>query len=425
MKIAYKLFCLTWLVGVVFSAGLTQAQASSLGIMPKTIAGESDRSWFVYTLNPGDSIVDTVMVNNNSDTPATVAIESLDAANTSKGGFTLVENMQANRDLGNWIELTSKTVRIAPHKSAEVSFKLTVPTDANVGQHSGAISIYEQVGTATGQIGLKVRMGARVYVTVPGKVNRKLTFNQVEHKFEQGKLVFYVDAKNNSNINLEPDLDINLRGLFRNTLQVASETGTYLPGSSLDLKIPWTKSTPKLGYYRVKLVFHTWSVDEVLSDGTTTKLPDQTFVYSYGFWVGSKLLLTLLLLLVLGWLGFRTVVYAIDRKKYRTKVDTYTVKPKETVMHVAEATNIFPQAITKFNRLVWPYTLSAGDNLMLPIGWLTPEELSRKSQTEPMPTFGQYLITWQTSLYHPTSNRKSSTKMAVAKSYKTRVKRRK
>lgn len=398
-----------WLFAI---PNVTQA-AGGLGIMPKPIAGELNRSWFVYTLSPGESITDTVIINNHSDKPMNVAVESLDAANTTGGGFTLVKDMAANRDLGRWIGISSQVVRIAPNQSAEVGFKLTVPSDASVGQHSGAISVYEQVGTTLGQVGLKIRMGARVYVTVPGKVNRKLTFSKVEHKIEKGKLTFFVNAKNDSNINLEPALDIHLRGLFRNIVQSTNENGTYLPGSSLKLEIPWKKSAPKLGYYRVKLVFNTWTTDEVLADGTTKKLPNQTFVYQYSFWVGGRLLLILLAVLVLGWLGFRIAVYLLDKKKYRTKIDIYTVKPNEAIMHVAEAMNIFPQTITKFNRLTWPYTLNAGDKLMLPIGWLTSDELYQKQTTDPMPNFLSYLLSWQTSLYHPTSTNVKTAKVST------------
>jgi hypothetical protein len=55
----------------------------------------------------------------------------------------------------------------------------------------------------------------------------------------------------------------------------------------------------------------------------------------------------------------------------------------------------------KFNRLVWPYAVNAGDHLMVPTRPLTPDELYQKSQGEFLPAIWQYLLSFRTSLYHP------------------------
>jgi len=386
------------------------AQAGSLGITPKPLPNEPLRSWFVYTLRPGETKDDTVVINNHSDKPLAVIIEALDATNTAEGGFTLIDSPDQNQDIGRWIKLDASAVSIAAGKSAEVGFRIAVPSDASPGQHSGAIAIYEKLAGQPSGIGLRIRVGARVYVTVPGKVTRKITIQKVSHEIKDGKLTFAIQAKNESNVNLEPALDINMRSLLRNLHQEENELGTYLPNSSMKLTATWKRSAPKMGYYRVKLVLHTWSVDEVLEDGSKKTLPDMTFSYSFSFWVGGKYLIWLTSFLLLLWLGFRFVIYLLDRIKYRTKVEVHTIQKGETVMHLSERTGVFPQHIVRFNRLVWPYAVNAGDRLMVPTRPLTPDELYQKLQSEFLPPVWQYLLSFRTSLYHPAIGRSAEKK---------------
>jgi len=390
--------------------------ARALGIIPKPLPNEPPRSWFVYTLRPSETQVDTIVVSNSSDKPVTAVIEPLDATNTSEGGFSLVADSTDNQDLGKWITLEKTEIQLPAGRSAEVSFKLAVPSDASPGQHSAGIAVYEKA-TQSGGIGLRIRVGARVYVTVPGKVTRKIAIQKASYVIKDGKLTFAIQAKNESNVNLEPALDIDMQGLFRKLHQVENELGTYLPNSAMKLTATWKRSAPKLGYYRVKLTLHTWSVDEIAVDGSKKTLPDITFSYSFGFWVGGKYIIWLAGLLLLLWLGYRLTSWLRDRIKFRTKVEAHTVQKGETIMHLSERTGVFPQAIVKFNRLVWPYAVNAGDRLMVPTRPLTVDEFYAKLEREQMPAIWWYLISPRPSLYHPriANLRPSPTKPVAAK----------
>jgi hypothetical protein len=384
----------------LFASPIAVQAAGGLGIIPKSTEAEPNRSWFVYTMGPGDFKEDIVVVNNHSDKSMIVGIEAYDAQNTSNGSFTLVTDTKDNQDVGTWVTPSTDTITIPGGESKEVSFKITIPSNASVGQHSGAIAVYQK-SSQSGGTGLKVVVGARIYITVPGTVNRKVTFDQVSHEFKDGKLVFHIKTTNHSNINLEPSLDIKLRGLFRTYIQTEDNNGTYLPGRTITISPVWNRRAPTLGYYRVTLVMNTWSATEVSPDGSTKELPNLTFRYSYGFWLGGPYFALMALILLLGWIGFRLVIWWRDRKKFRTQTEVYVVKKDETVMHISEKTGIFPQAIVKFNRLAWPYALNAGDRLMIPTNLLTPNQLYHKYQTESMPSVWRYLVSFRASLYHP------------------------
>jgi LysM repeat protein len=382
--------------------GWAPSAHAGLGIMPDATTSEPSRSWFVYTLNPGDTQEDTAVINNTSNDPIVAIVEGLDAINTSSGGFTLVQSPDENQDLGNWVTFENNTVQIPANQSKTVKFKITVPANASVGQHSGAVTVYEKPADATSGVGLRIRVGARIYVTVPGKVVRNMTFDKVTHAIKDGKLTFEIAARNKSNINIEPALDIALVGL-RTIRQTTDSNGQFLPNSKIDFKVDWKRPAPKVGYYRANFVLHTWSAEEILPDGTKNQLPDMTFKYSYGFWVGGRYVAILLVLLLLLWIIYRTVIYWRDKNKFQTKVDVYVVKHGETVMHIAESTGVFPQAIMNFNQLSWPYTLDAGDKLMIPVGRLNPDELFDKIKSQPLPAVWHYWLSYRPSLYYPTA----------------------
>ncbi len=407
-----------WLVQSVFAAG-------GIGIMPQPTPTEPSRSWFVYTLNPGTSQTDTVLINNSSDKSINVAVEALDAINTAEGGFTLIDLASQNKDLGLWVTPSANSVQIPAGKSAEVNFTLKVPENATPGQHSGAIVVYEKSADSTDGVGLRIRVGARIYVTVPGKVVRKLTFQKVSHEIKDGKLIFHIQARNESNVNIEPALDINLKGLFGSYRQEENSNGTFLPNSTITIDKTWEKRAPLMGYYRVNLVLHTWSVDEILSDGSKTTLPDMTFKYSFSFWIGGIYFALLTILLILGWLVYRLLTFWKDRNKYRTKVEVYAIAKGETIMHISEKTGALPQLIVKFNRLVWPYALNVGDKLVVPVRPLTSDELYRKSEIETMPPVTSYLLSFKSSLYHPRLSASSTPRLSARLSAKRAKRKRK
>ncbi|HCL47449.1 TPA: hypothetical protein DHW58_00455, partial [Patescibacteria group bacterium] len=279
------------------------AQTGGVGVIPKPVEGQPPRSWFVHTLRPGESTTDTLVINNNSPRTKSVVVEALDAVNTTEGGYTLVKTAADNREVGSWIKLEQTNLILAPNTSAEVPFTITVPGDTGPGQHSGGIVIYERAGgQAGGNINFQIRVGARVYITVPGEITRKLSFDKVDYKIDKSGLTFNITAKNESNINIEPALDIKLQGIFGSRTEEMNENGTYLPGSVMNITKVWDRPAPKFGYYRIAVVAHTWTVDEVQLDGTVKKLPDERFEYKFSFWVGTKYLGWWLLGLGLAWL---------------------------------------------------------------------------------------------------------------------------
>lgn len=386
------------LVLVGFCPPAALAQGGGVGIMPKQLAGEEARSWFVYKLSSGESASDTIVVTNHSDQKKFIQIEALDALTTLSGNYSLVGSPADNKDIGTWVKVDAKRFYISPGVSQEVDFTVTVPQGASVGEHAGGIVVYE-VNPLTSGVNIKARVGARMYVTVPGEVMRKIMFEDVGYLIQDGKLTFHIKAKNESNVKLQPALDITVSGLLGSRRQEEEQNGLYIAGAKMELDKQWDKPAPKFGYYKVKLVFHTGTTEQTLTNGAASTLPDETFEYTLSFWVGTQHLWWLLLVLVLAWLAYRGAVYGSDRRKYRTKFEIYEVSAHESLSKIAEKTGIMVSVIIKSNHLKWPHRTKRGERLLIPKGFLTPAELRKK--TDSMSPIWRYVLTYQLSLYHP------------------------
>lgn len=396
---AFIFVCL-WLIPQSASA-----QGGGLGIIPSQIEGEETRSWFVYTMNKGDIREDSVVINNHATKSKTIIVESLDALTTLDGSYSLVNSISDNQDIGNWVELEQDTITLPAGSSVEVKFKVTVPNDASVGEHNSGITIYEKPsGLANSGFNIETRVAARMYITVPGKIERNVEFGEVSYKIEDGQLIFNIQAINKSNVKLEPALDIYVSGLFGSRGQEENQNGVFLAGSAIDITKTWDRPAPKFGWYRVKIILHTWEMEQALPDGTVSKIPNLDFTYSFNFWVGSLYIIWLLLILILSWIAYRGVVYFGDRSKYVLEIEIYTVKKGDTIMHISEKTGVFPKALVQLNQLKWPYVINSKDKLLIPRGRLSTSKLYQKQISDPMPSFWVYLLSIRMSLYHPSIN---------------------
>jgi len=404
-KTANKLIFILILICLWLVPQSALAQGGGLGIMPSQIEGGETRSWFVYTMNKGESREDSITINNHSDKSKTVVIEFLDAISTTDGSYSLVESRSKNQDIGKWVDLEESTFVLSAGSSREIKFTVTVPNDASVGEHNGGIVVYEKPKINNSDIKIITRVAARMYITVPGKIERNIEFEEVDYEIQDGQLIFNIKAQNDSNVKLEPALSITLSGLLSSRTQEENNNGVFLAGKEMDITETWDRPAPRFGFYRVKLILSTWTMEQTMPDGTVSKIPNLDFTYSFNFWVGSLYMVWLLLILILFWITYRVVVYLGDRSKYILDTEVYVVKKGDTIMHISERTGVFPRVLVKLNQLRWPYVINAKDKLLVPRGRLSAGKLYQKRISDPMPSFWIYLLSWRISLYHPSAGK--------------------
>ena len=148
------------------------------------------RAWFIQNLKPGESVERKALISNLSDKEKIIQLSPEDRiSNTEQFTYTDKEPLA---QVGTWITLNSDKVTIPAQKAVEVSFKIKVPENTVSGEYAGVLAVQELKPT-TGGSGFNVinRVGARIYVTVPGDLTVGAELPQFE--FNTPSTVGYTD----------------------------------------------------------------------------------------------------------------------------------------------------------------------------------------------------------------------------------------
>jgi hypothetical protein len=145
---------------------------AQLGLEPFGInkSDPKETGWFKYSVDPGSTIDDFVVVSNVGAEDTNVDLRSNDAVTTEDGAFTIVSNDLPNKEVGKWIDIKENILTVPAGKALKVPFKIQVPADAKPGEYAGGLSITEvdkPDGTAS-PLSVKTRIGNRIYLTVKG-----------------------------------------------------------------------------------------------------------------------------------------------------------------------------------------------------------------------------------------------------------------
>ncbi len=140
------------------------------------------RAWFIQSLKAGESVERIALVSNLSDKEKTIMLSPEDRIkNTDQFTFSDKEEL---KDVGTWISLSTDKVVIPAQKAIEVKFTIKVPENTSSGEYAGVLAVQE-IKPTTGTSGFNVinRVGARIYISVPGDLKTgaelpKFEFNQ-------------------------------------------------------------------------------------------------------------------------------------------------------------------------------------------------------------------------------------------------------
>jgi LPXTG-motif cell wall-anchored protein len=229
---------------LVAPAGHTQeaGDGASWAVQPSGPDGPGTRDWFTYTLDPGEVFGDTVSISNLSDRPIRFFIYPTDAVSVSDtAGFAALKDTEEPVDVGTWIELAASEYTVEPGKRIDVPFSITVPDDAEPGDHAGAILAVdadEGAGTGEGRDGISFdvrhRLGARVYVRVGGEVSPALRIDELHVERDGDQATVAWEVSNTGNVRLNPTATVKVTGWLGRTVRTmpASELPELLPGAN-------------------------------------------------------------------------------------------------------------------------------------------------------------------------------------------------
>ncbi|MEU6012707.1 DUF916 domain-containing protein [Streptomyces sp. NPDC047515] len=258
------------LAGTLLLSGAPAAHAADNGswsVYPAT-AQAGQRPYFYLSADPGATLDDRVTVTNKTDRPQTFRLYAADAYNTPRdGGFAVRAQNEKQRSVGAWAKTDRDRITVRPHGSVTVPVSITVPEDAEPGDHPGAlVALDERIDPADASavaVGIRKAVGARIYLRVNGPTMPALSVDDVKVEHTQplvpgtgkSRAVISYTLHNRGNVTLNPKVALKAEGLFGRTLlardlkKIPSE---LLPRQQVRLTEQWADA-PQLEWGEIEV----------------------------------------------------------------------------------------------------------------------------------------------------------------------------
>lgn len=351
--------------------------AGGMSIAPALNPAFPDRNkgWFIYEqVEPGAVIEDVARVINLDSKKATLAVEAVDAGMNEDGGFGLVGSPADNEDIGKWIELSKTEVTLPANKEEIVSFKITVPADAEVGDHIGALAVYQTNPSANkttkiggSQVSISTRVGARIYLTIKGDIVRGLKLLKRSMYGRGQVLMFGLKIKNLGNIRADLRMTAKIYsiwGLYDKKEDI--QLGQVFPKKTINIQAAWPgKARPIFGLYWASV-----TIEDAFKglNPLNSPLPSSTPIHTWmaTFFIPWTQVGILVLILFLIWFFWQMRKWRQMVALMRTPVVVYKVKRGEHLMDIASRYGIGWKLLAKLNEIKPPYSLYGVTALYVP-----------------------------------------------------------
>ncbi len=245
----------------------------SFGIAPAGAERPDGRPYLSFSAAPGSTIYDHVAVLNQADQPLSLEVYSGDVIQAD-AGLSVLPRDDTDVDAGSWITVDGPADLEVPAQTPDtgvgyviVPFTVTIPADAEPGDHLGGI-VASLVTTGTGgenspTIRLDQRVAARVYIRVDGELAPGLVIRDLAADWHAGGLlstgsveVTYT-LENTGNVRMAVEPTARVAGPFgllaRST--AGDRVDDLLPGASVEQHVTVDDVWP-LGRERVTVSAH-------------------------------------------------------------------------------------------------------------------------------------------------------------------------
>jgi len=171
------------LLAVLLAAGVIAAPSSAHAadndvtwtVRTASNAFGADRTGYNYTVNPGASVDDALVVANHGTAPIDLGVYAADGYTTDSGQFDLIVAGKKSRNVGAWTTGADDHIVVPAGETKEFPFTLRVPSNATPGDYAGGIvTSLVQPDTAQG-INVDRRLGIRITLRVGGELTPSLS----------------------------------------------------------------------------------------------------------------------------------------------------------------------------------------------------------------------------------------------------------
>jgi len=146
----------------------------------------AERSSYRYTVNPGSTVEDALVVVNHGDTALDLGVYAADGYTTDSGQFDLVVGGAKSVAVGTWVRSSVDRISVGPGETIEVPFAVTVPRDAMPGDYGGGIVTSLVQTDAIEGINVDRRLGIRIALRVSGDLAPSLAVENMQVTWDGG-----------------------------------------------------------------------------------------------------------------------------------------------------------------------------------------------------------------------------------------------
>lgn len=196
----------------VFALATLGPVAAATGSGPtftlKALGASAGGSYFVFDSRPGAALSGAVRVANEGDRAGAVRLYGVDAVTGETTGAVYRARSARRRDVGAWISMPIRHLKLAPGQSRVVRFQAGVPIRVRPGHHLGGIvaenaalkkTPRRKAGRGSFRIDIRSLSILAVQVNLPGKRVEKLRLTGVQPGPAEGFQTLLLGMRNEGN----------------------------------------------------------------------------------------------------------------------------------------------------------------------------------------------------------------------------------
>lgn len=356
------------------SVGIASAvEYGGFGGRPANPRADNPRteSIFVHTAEPGSTVEEGVLLVNNSTVARTLRVYAVDSTPSTGGAFACAQELSPRLDVGSWILLEIGSARVEPAGNVLVPFKISVPENADVGEHNGCIIVEEARADSSGTTpgaSLSFRTGLRVAMTVPGELERRLSIAGFSVSPTDAGFNLHPLVANEGNVSVDADVRVVTSYFFGKKLFENGGQYPVLRGASSDWNFELARPFWG-GLYRSEFtVSYDGSEGATVGVNTDAELVTltgpTTWFFSFPTPLGAGIELG-----VLAALAAALAFASLSRRRsawIRASWVPYEVGSGEDIVSIASSRKVSWKIIARANHLKPPYAIKQGETIRIP-----------------------------------------------------------
>lgn len=206
----------------------------------------TNEDWFVEYLKPGEKKQQFIQVSNFSPETKQLDIYAADTSVNEGKNFYTKELHEDSDDVSDWIHLPTNKILLQSGESKILSVNFTLPQNAGIGLHTGAVIIRENGKE------FAMEKGVRVYLNVVGTAIENGNIQSINSYETASNYTLQVKTANTGTTDFNADYELQLRDIFGTTHNRTAVTSRTEPRTVSTSEISVEK--PYFGLYHLYLL---------------------------------------------------------------------------------------------------------------------------------------------------------------------------